>query len=90
MRDSSAAASFSAGVAHHPDFDVELHQARFNLGQFSPRFLAGLLRFLHRFLNSRGARTECARQIFASCPDNDSRDDGEIEQEGNASEQSRR
>jgi len=80
MRDSSAAASCSAAVAHPADFAVELHQSRFDFSQLSPRLLAGFLRLLHRSLDCSGAGAECSGQIFAGSPDDDARDNREVEQ----------
>ena len=58
MRASSARSFFFGGIAHHANFHIQLHQARFDLRQPAPRFLAGLLRLLHRFLDRRRAGAE--------------------------------
>ena len=89
MRASSAPASFSAAVAHHADLAIQLHQARFDLRQPSPRFLAGLLRFLHRFLDRRRAGAEHPGQVLAAGPDNHSRNDGKIQQHAQQGKRSR-
>ena len=46
------------GVAHRADLDIQLQQARFDLGQPAARFFARLLRFLHRLLDRGGAVAE--------------------------------
>ena len=64
-------AFFLGGIAHHADFDIQLHQARLDVGQPAARFFAGHLRFLHRLLDRGAAVAEHSRQILAPGPDDD-------------------
>src|SRR5438309_505772 len=57
------------GVAHHANFPIQSHQAKLNLRQPAPRFIAGFLCFLHRLLDGRCALAEQPRQVLARCPE---------------------
>ena len=77
-RASSAAPSFWGSIAYRPYFLIQLSQTRLDLCQFLPSLIAGLLRFLQRFLDGGSAVAEHSGQKLAGGPDNHRGDHSEI------------